>query len=168
MQTAQSPAKDVVAQRWWSVALLAAVAIGGGVLLPQWFPARSTPAQTTAAAPAKNDYSYTPPAWPEAPSHDGMLWRLGLGTLFVLGLCVVTLLLGKRWLRVMPTTPAGNVQLRHLESLQLGNRCVVHLIQVANRPVLVGSDPSGIKTVVPLPASFAETLMAAEDHAPPV
>jgi flagellar biogenesis protein FliO len=97
-----------------------------------------------------------------------MFVRLGLGTVAVLALCVATLWGCKRWLRATPAPSSAASQLRLLETLPLGNRCCVHLVHVANRPVLIGADASGIKTVVPLPDTFAGTLLeTTEDSTTP-
>jgi hypothetical protein len=97
-----------------------------------------------------------------------MFARLGLGTLLVLGLCAGTLWIGKRWLggAAASAAPAA-AQVRLVETLSLGNRCVVHLLNIGTRPVLVGADAGGVKTIVPLPESFAQTFLAAQADMPP-
>jgi len=48
-----------------------------------------------------------------------------------------------------------------VETLPLGNRCLVHLVRVGSQQVLVGVDGGGLKSVVALPAAFDETLVDA-------
>jgi flagellar biogenesis protein FliO len=151
-------------KRWLPLAIIGLVAVTAGIALPQAMPSAPTAAAVPAAAKisgggdaaGKGKWAYTPPSVPEPPDAKAMLTRLGVATAFVLVLCVVTLWLGKRWLgsTAQPIGPTN--QMRLLEMLPLGNRCAVYLIQVANRPVLIGTDPSGLKTVVPLPESFSD------------
>jgi flagellar biogenesis protein FliO len=95
-----------------------------------------------------------------------MLRRLGIGTMTVLGLCAGTLWLGKAWLRGTPAKGGEGGQLRLLESVTLGNRCVVHLVRAGDQQVLVGVDSAGIKSLVPLLASFENTLAHVGPTAP--
>ena len=158
-------------KKWLPLGVLGLVAVLAGLVLPQMMPSiepvsPSTPVSATGAAKdAKSDWTYVPPAWPEPPNHRTVFLRLGLGTVSVLALCAGTLWCCKRWLKAgVPAATAG-AQLRCLETLALGNRCVVHLVQMGNRSVLIGADAAGIKTIVPLPESFAQTLLAAEEPA---
>src|SRR5262245_52603593 len=91
-------------------------------------------------APAGQHDLYSPAAWPEAPDAAGMLKRLALGTCLVLGLCCTTLWMGKRWLSRSPLNKTGNQQLRVTESISLGNRCFVALVQAGPHQVLAGLD----------------------------
>jgi flagellar biogenesis protein FliO len=151
--------------------LLALAAIAAGLFAPRLLPAASAApaAEAKPQSPQTSTSTYTPPAWPDPPNYQGMFVRLGLGTVAVLALCVATLWGCKRWLRATPLPSSATSQLRLLETLPLGNRCCVHLVHVANRPVLIGADASGIKTLVPLPDTFAGTLLErTEDATPPV
>ncbi len=165
----RSPSKKVTP--WLPMGAIALVAAAAGVILPNFLPSSepegrvhdSAPATTPKEKSEKNDWTYVPPAWPEPPNHQAVFLRLGLGTMSVLGLCVATLWCCKRWLRGdVPAATAG-AQMRCLESLALGNRCTVHLVHIGNRPVLVGADATGIKSIVPLPESFAQTLATANE-----
>jgi flagellar biogenesis protein FliO len=151
-------------KHWLPFALSGLVAVAASLFLPRALTEATSapPAESHSQASTPGNSSYTPPAWPDPPNYQGMFVRLGLGTAAVLALCVGTLWGCKRWLRVAPSPASVNAQLRLLESLPLGNRCCVHLVHVANRPVLVGADASGIKTVVPLPETFAGTLLETE------
>jgi len=81
--------------------------------------------------------------------------KLAWGTATVLVLCIGFLVVGKRWFSgkqlVQPTS-----QLQHLASLQLPNRCTVQLVEADGCRVLVGTDASGVKMIVPLQAAFWE------------
>jgi flagellar biogenesis protein FliO len=156
-------------QKWVPLAILGVVAVAAGLVLPQVLPSAATPAKSEAPSSSSNStgsLTYTPPAWSEPPNYRGMFLRLALGTAIVLGLCVGTLWCCKRWLRPAPTPANANTQLRLLESLHLGNRCWVHLLHVAKRPVLVGVDAAGVKTLVPLADSFSNLLDAPDEAAP--
>jgi flagellar biogenesis protein FliO len=107
------------------------------------------------------DLSYSPTAWPDAPDTSVMLRRLVLGTVTVLGLCVCTMWGGRRWLRGAPARTSTGATLRHLETVSLGNRCAVHLVQAGSHQILVGVDGGGIKSLVPLPQSFESAIAEA-------
>lgn len=118
---------------------------------------KGTKAAAPAAAP-RESLKYTPTEWPEAPDTAGMLRRLVVGTTIVLVLCVGTMVAGRRWLRGTPArSPSGNL-MHLLETVSLGNRCSVHLVQVGDQQVLVGVDGNGVKSLVPLPPSFERAL----------
>lgn len=154
-------------KRWLPVLVIGLVAVTAGIALPQALPSVSTTAKSAPIIePAgKGKLVYAPPVMPEAPDARGMLTRLGLATAGVLALCVVTLWLGKRWLGVTTGATSATSQLRFVETLALGNRCAVHLVHVGNRPVLIGSDPSGLKGIVPLPEAFFEQALGAAESA---
>jgi flagellar biogenesis protein FliO len=107
---------------------------------------------------ADSGLNYNPPSWPDPPDAAAMLCRLGLGTMTVLGLCAGTLWIGKHWLRGTPAKAGAGGQLRLVETVSLGNRCTVHLLRAGDQQVLVGVDGTGLKSLVPLPASFENTL----------
>jgi flagellar biogenesis protein FliO len=157
-ETAPSPAPASRLQVWTPLGIIGLIAVIAGLLLPQLMPSEVPASPPREETRSPGDLRYTPPAWPEAPSQQGMFWRLGLGTMLVLGLCVGSLWYGKRWLNSLAarTTSAGELKL--VETLHLGNRCCLHLVQLPARQILVGADASGIKTVVPLPDSFESVL----------
>lgn len=149
--------------RWMPVALLGGVAVLAGLILPQLLPSAAPPAaHKSTESPSPSPLTYTPPTWPEPPNHQAMFLRLFVGTLAVLGLCAGTLWFCRRWMQPGGAPRPHNAQLRLVETLSLGQRCLVHLVQVANRPVLIGVDGSGVKTLVPLPENFAQALLEAE------
>jgi hypothetical protein len=83
----------------------------------------------------------------------------------VLGLSVVTLWYGRRWLQA-PNLAAASRELRLIETLHLGNRCCLHLVQLASRQVLVGADAGGIRSVVPMNDGFEPYLQEATQEPP--
>ncbi len=151
---------------WKTWTAIAAVAIVMGLLLPQLMPGETTlpKAEPKVEAKEKGKLEYTAPSLPEAPSPLAMFTRLGVGTAVVLGLCVATLFGIRRWL--YPTAANGSLprELCLMETLQLGNRCALHLVHLGKQPILVGVDGAGIKTIVPMPSAFEDVL--AEANAP--
>jgi len=77
----------------------------------------------------------------------------------VLGLCVGTLWMVKRWMggNLVASDKRGK-QLQIVEALPLGNRCLIYLIRADDHPILAGVDHSGLKALLPLPESFEATL----------
>jgi flagellar biogenesis protein FliO len=114
-----------------------------------------TPDKASAAGGA---LEYTPPALPDFPSPGAMLLRLALGTAAVLALCVVTLVAARRFVRPPPAAGAAGQELRLIESLPLGGRCSVHLLQAGKTRALAGVDATGLKVLLALPETFAEAL----------
>jgi flagellar biogenesis protein FliO len=157
-------------KRWWPLAAVGLLAVVGGIVAPRLISSdavQPVPAQIPGkpAKQGKDALVYTPPQWPEAPDPKAMLLRLALGTAFVLALCVGSLWVGKRWLKKLPTTAAGTGQMTVVETLNLGNRCCMHLVKVGARQVLVGTDGSGLTTIAPLPETFDSTMQELEADA---
>jgi flagellar biogenesis protein FliO len=153
-------------RKWLPLALIGGLAVVAGIVLPQML-GGVAPAEVPAAGEAqKASLEYTPPTWPEAPDPRAMLTRLGVGTAVVLVLCVITLVVCRRWLRPAPGPGGDTGRMTLVETLPLGNRCLVHLVRVGNQQVLVGQDGGGLKSLVALPAGFDDALAEAQD-APP-
>jgi hypothetical protein len=135
-------------KRWMPVAIIGLVAVTAGIALPTALPAVAQPPKANPPADSKNvgKLDYTPPPITDAPDPKSMLARLAGATAIVL---------------TTSGRPGSNTQLRLLETLALGNRCCIHLVHVANRPVLIAADSSGLKSIVPLPELFDQTLTAA-------
>jgi flagellar biogenesis protein FliO len=121
-------------------------------------PAASVPGAQTRITDLRDDYSLPP--WPEPPNTGGLLLRLVLGTVAALALCAGSLWFGRKWLRgnLVATGPGG--QLRVLESVSLGNRCFVHLVQAGEARVLAGTDSAGLKALLAVPSPFPDILAA--------
>ncbi|MBW3543283.1 MAG: hypothetical protein KY476_23760, partial [Planctomycetes bacterium] len=79
--------------------------------------------------------------WPAPPNIGGVLGRLAVGTVVVLVLCVVTLVFGKRWLGgAVAKAGGGGTRLTLKESVPLGHRCFLHLVEVDGTRVLAATD----------------------------
>ncbi len=158
----QSAAHKPTLLNWLIAGVLGVVAAAAGLLLPRSLqPLAESPPLSAPLSPATEEQSsleYEPAPLPDLPSPNAMFLRLGLGTIFVLILCVVTLWIGKRWIRPFAAAPNANAQLRLLETLPLSGRCAVYLLQAGETKVLAGVDAAGIKALLPLPQEFAGTL----------
>lgn len=150
------------AKCWAYAGSLAVLAVVMGVLFPRLVGGPVLPAAPVPVARADqpgSDLSYTPPVLPEAPDPATMLVRLGGTTAVLLGGAILALWCGRRWLAPV-AGQAGKTgrRLQLLDSLVLGNRCQVFLLEVDRRHILVGTDATGLQTVVPLPESFASAI----------
>lgn len=158
--TGTKPAKS------WAWAGVTGIALAAGLMFSQWMPSES--ALPTPRSPGKDsaisgDLEYRQPAWPEGPSSQAMFLRLSLGTIAVLGLCAGSLWAMKRWLALAPTAAAKAGELRLVESLHLGNRCMLHLVALPDRQILVGADPAGIKSMLVVSETFDKLLAETPD-----
>jgi flagellar protein FliO/FliZ len=106
-----------------------------------------------------------PPELAEAPDARTILTRVSLGAFAVLGLCAGGLLLIRRWLRRGQTSGQPGSQMQVLESLSLGYRCRVLLVQAGDRQLLVGLDSGGMKTLLSLPEPLE---FSPSDEEPPI
>lgn len=107
-----------------------------------------------------------PPPWANGPDAQAILTRLSIGSLAILGLCGAILYAGKRWLRTGAGEMLPGQQLQILETLRLGNRCSVLLVQAADQQLLVGLDASGMKSLLGLPAEIDQFNQADSVHMP--
>lgn len=137
--------------------------IGGGILvialgfgLPRLFTGSSTdsvsPPPASAAAPG------TAIAPAEGPSLGMALGRLAVSLGVVAGLCVVVARVVGRRAGEKP----GNMAV--VASLAVGPRCAVHLVRSGDRRLLIGTDATGVKALVELPARVTEPGTAAADR----
>ena len=86
-----------------------------------------------------------------------------LGTALVLAVCVASLWIGKRYVMGGRTSSQGDQQrIRLLDSVAVGPRGRVQLVQVDQKKVLVGFDGSGLKAMVPISEDFEVALQEAE------
>lgn len=150
--------------KWQLLSLIGLVAVTAGLVVPQLLPSVSLQPPAQPPTPPKSEkWQYTPPAFAEGPDLKAMLLRLGVGTALVLGLCVATLLVAKRWLGDGIQAAATGQQMRLLETLPVGRRCSVLLLAVGSQQVLVGVDASGVKSMVALPPAFEPQLLGLEN-----
>lgn len=115
-------------------------------------------ADAPAAATSETDSLAYSPQWPEPPNTGAMLLRLGLGTAFVLVLCVGSLVLGKPWLQRLQGAKVGNQALQIEGSVTLGNRAMLYLVKVGDIQLVAGTDAAGLKSLIALPTSFKDVL----------
>jgi hypothetical protein len=125
-------------KRWIPVAVIGSIAVIAGIAFPRTLPSPapdSVKLNVKSEPEAKGKFAYSPPVEPEMPDARAMLTRLGVATAAVLALCAGTLWMGRRWLGG-PPAKAGQARHLHLvETLALGNRCLVHLVEVGGRPI---------------------------------
>ena len=155
---------------WGPLALIGLLATASGIFLPQLLPDDPSPSpaptQTKEKASKPGDLQYTPPELPEVPSTRSMFIRLGVTTVVVLLVGVTLLWCGQAWLRRLNPGPTPGGKLALLETLQLGNRCCLHLVQTASGQIVVGADASGIKSILPVTESFENALTEREEPTP--
>lgn len=88
-------------------------------------------------------------------------WAEGAGLL--VGFGIVALWLVRQWLARRDSPGGPTTQLRSVETLNLPQRCRIHLVEVQGRQVLVAMDPAGVKSVTVLPDRFPAILEAETD-----
>src|SRR5258708_6949107 len=129
----------------WSWMLVAGTAILAGLMAAPFLAGDSATEKHAfkTEGKSKGPGQYVAPPLPPMPSPQAILGRLATGTVVVLGLAVVSLCGARRWLKlnVAPGMSSGNLKL--IETLQLGNRCALHLVHLGKREVLVGTDGGG-------------------------
>ena len=77
-----------------------------------------------------------------------IVMRLVVVTAVVLALCAIaTRMFGKR----MATMATNSDELELLEVVPVGMHCRVHLVRTGDQLLLVGTDPSGVKSLIELP-----------------
>ncbi len=106
---------------------------------------------------SESDLTYSP-QWPEPPDTGAMLLRLGMGTAAVLVLCVGSLWFGKPWLLKLQASQNVGTPLQIEGSVTLGQRAVLYLVKVGDTQLVAGTDASGLKSLIALPASFKDDL----------
>lgn len=113
----------------------------------------------------ENDLRYSP-QWPEPPNTGAMLLRLVGGTVVVLGLSVVSIWLGKPWLQRFKVAGVGSPNFHIEGSVAVGNRAMLYLVKVGETQLIAGTDASGLKSLIAIPASFKEVLDTQIPEAP--
>ncbi|GIW78411.1 MAG: hypothetical protein KatS3mg105_0218 [Gemmatales bacterium] len=160
--------KQYGTKNWLLLALMAGLAVLGGVLVPQLrlhSPDANAQPSFVSKSSADGKLGYTPPAIPAAPDPQGMILRLFLFAAVLLAMTVLGLVLARKWLTINPATATGqNKSMRLVEMLPLGNRCCLYLVDADQRPVLVGVDASGLRTIVPIPESFGRELQGLHER----
>ena len=86
--------------------------------------------------------------------------KLAFSTLVVLVGCVVVLVAIKKFglSRVAPAPSESSGELRIIDSLDVGAKCQIRLVQVKNHKLVVAVDATGIKSVLHLSGAFTDAL----------
>jgi flagellar biosynthetic protein FliO len=107
-------------------------------------PASTRPANRAAAEPPAVKLAREPVTFrPETTA--GPLWHALAAVLVVVALAVVALLLLRRWMPKL--APRAGKSISVLESVHLGPKKAVHLLQVGDRKLLVGSTSESISVL---------------------
>jgi len=85
---------------------------------------------------------------------------LGVWTIIVLCLCVLTVLGIRQWQRGRGMLPVDNGSARVLETVSLGPNRMVSLVALGDVRAIVGCDAAGIRSIVLAPPSFEDALEA--------
>ena len=131
--------------------------------------ASSPPAAATPARPffdLSQDSSAEVQATPTGQGTSELFVRLVVWTVIVLCLCVLTMLGLRRWQQRQGILPAKAGHGRVLETLSIGPGRAVSLVQLGDVRAVVGTDGSGIRTIVLAPAAFADELSDLESATP--
>ena len=122
-------------------------------------------------AEAKNsndgDLAYSP-QFPKPPDTGAMILRLLVGTVVVLVLCVGTVWIGKPWLQKLQITGSGTASFHIEGSVAVGNRAMLYLVRVGDTQLIAGTDMTGLKSLIALPASFKDVLDQQVTEADPI
>lgn len=126
-------------------------------------PSRNEPGRNKAPSdPRKDPVLYAESESPEPIDLSGLVLRLCITCAFIIGLCLLTVRYGRKWLFRSASVKTGNQDLTLISTLGLGNSCSVQFVKADGRDVLIGSDRSGLKTVTVLPPSFSLAAEADE------
>lgn len=119
--------------------------------------AREQPEEVTETRDAAPAYS---PQWPEPPNAGALLIRLFFGTVMILGLAVGIIWFGKPWLQRLQVGGASNGDLKIEGSIAIGNRAMLYLVRAGETQLVAGTDATGLKSLIALPAAFKDVLDA--------
>ncbi len=115
-------------------------------------------AATTSEPSVLNSEMTYQPEWPAPPDTGAMLLRLVIGTVVVLGLCAGSLWFGKPWLMRLQLTNTTGQSMQIEGTVALGNRAVLYLVKIGDTQLVAGTDATGLKSLIALPASFKDVL----------
>jgi flagellar biogenesis protein FliO len=113
-------------------------------------------------ADAAKDLEYHPPTAPAGPDAGQLLGRLAILTAITVVGGVLCLFLARR-AQKLPPFPPGGPSVEVVESVSLGPRCALHLLQVDESAFVVATDPTGLRSITPLPDTFEQSLEQALD-----
>lgn len=103
---------------------------------------------------AVNGLDYAPPTAPAPPDIAGLVFRLVLMTMALIGLCVAVLWFAKRANRPTEMAGAGSGRLKHEGTMALDRTCAVHLLTADGQTVAVTTDATGLRSIVVLAEPF--------------
>ena len=126
-------------------------------------PVASSTATTAEPNALDSEMTYKP-EWPAPPDTGAMLLRLVIGTVVVLGLCVGSLWFGKPWLMRLQLTNTTGQPMQIEGTVALGNRAVLYLVKIGDMQLVAGTDATGLKSLIALPASFTDALDKQQPH----
>jgi flagellar biogenesis protein FliO len=107
---------------------------------------------------AQAAFEYTPPTAPPAPDLFGVLLRLGGLTVLTLLLCGGVIWWARRATRKRLLAANSSGRLVLVGNLPLDARNAVHLIRVDGHPVVVTTDATGLKAILPVQPTFDAVL----------
>ena len=116
------------------------------------------PARVTGES-AKENVAATGPAKFDQQRLQRLMKQLGMNTFFVLAIGIGFILVAKRWVsgkKPIESSDKTNIEIK--STLRLSPKSNLHLVQAVEQRLIVAVDQNGIKTVVPLTESFANTL----------
>lgn len=118
---------------------------------------------TLPAFAQSNAFPYTEPTAPPPPDLFGVLLRLGGLTVLTLVICGGVIWWARRATRkrLLAANTAGRLVLEG--SLPLDARNAVHLVRVDGHPVVVTTDATGLKSIVPVQPAFDAALDEANE-----
>lgn len=103
----------------------------------------------------------------ELTSDTQLIVRFIGGTVLVLGLCVAVIFGIRRWQQKHGLLPPTSGPSRVLETVVIGNRQTISLVQLQGLQAVVGCDASGIKSIVLAPPTFEDVLPTTDQEHPP-
>ncbi|MDY3551628.1 hypothetical protein R5W24_000706 [Gemmata sp. JC717] len=107
---------------------------------------------------AGEGFDYAPPVAPPPPDLGGLVTRLLLLTLVLVGLCAGVVWWARRANRPAGGTGDGGGRLKLEGSLPLDRTCAVHLIAVDGQTVALTTDGTGLRSLVVLSDTFETAL----------
>lgn len=144
-----------------SLVAVGVLVVAAGLLMPRLLslspvPQADAPDQTDtpfqSAVPAPKPAPLPSPSPPTSPAEEStsLFWVAGkviFGLAIVAGGCIAL----ARWSNRLPPTTSPGV-LNPVAKLAVDARCVVHLVNAGGRRLLLGTDATGVKVVLELPA----------------
>jgi flagellar biogenesis protein FliO len=138
-------------------------AIAAGFILPEILTSHSSNAKSNEPEIPMAEGGLSPIATVEPDALDFNSFRLAGGTIVGLIACAGIVWAAKGWKSTRSQTLRDNSGFQILETLRLGNRCLIYLVKVGDARLLAGVDRGGLKNVVALPVQFESELKLLAD-----